>query len=87
MRGGRAKPKAGFRFSVQKWPVLEFGGASLIKRPCLVTRTESCQDGRKSAGVHLPGPLTPTPGRRETMKDSIPDELQSTTIIFICCAA
>ena len=65
MKGGRAKPKAGFRFKVQKWPVPESGGASAAKMLYLYTRTGGCQGGRMSAAVHLSTPLSL--GRRMAM--------------------
>ena len=47
MRGGKARPKTGFHFNVQKRPVWKSSGASLTKRPCLESRTEAHQGGRK----------------------------------------
>ena len=35
-------PKAGFMFNVQKWPVPESGGVSLVKKPPFDTKPESC---------------------------------------------
>ena len=49
-RVARATPKAGFWFSAQKQPVLEAGGASLVKKPHLDTKTSGHQGERKSAG-------------------------------------
>ena len=50
MRGGKDIPKSGFHFIVQERPMLEPSGASLAERPCLESRTEAHQGGRKSAG-------------------------------------
>ena len=50
MRGARAKPKAGFQFDLQKQPVLESSGASLMKKPHLNREPDGYQGGRKSAG-------------------------------------
>ena len=50
MRGGKARPKAGFQFSVQKWPVPEASSGYLAKKPCLDTSTERHQGGKKSSG-------------------------------------
>ena len=35
MRGGKTRLKIGFHFTVQKRPVPESSGASLVKRPCM----------------------------------------------------
>ena len=43
-------PKVGYRFIVQKEPVVESGGASLVKKLHLDIRIESCEGVRKSAG-------------------------------------
>ena len=53
-RGGKARPWAGFQFTVQKRPVSGSvpgtSGASLIKRPHLESGNEAHLGGRKSAG-------------------------------------
>ena len=72
MRDTRAKPKTGFRFNVQKQPVLVSGGASLVWNTDLDTRDKSCQG---LLGVHLPVPLTLR--RQDTMGNSVPDVLPS----------
>ena len=48
MRGGKARPRTGFHFNVQKRHVPESSGSSLAKRPCFESRTEAHQGGRKS---------------------------------------
>ena len=48
-KGYQAKHKAGFRFNVQKWPVPDCDGASLVKKPHFDTMPDICQGGRKSA--------------------------------------
>ena len=50
MRGGKARPKAGFQFNVQKQPVPESSWGSLAKNPCLDTSTQILHGGRKSSG-------------------------------------
>ena len=50
MRAGRTKPKAGFKLNVQKWPVLESGGASVAKKTCFDIKPDSHQGCRKSVG-------------------------------------
>ena len=50
MSVARAKPKAGFWFNMQEQPVLQYGGASLAKKPHLDTKCNGHQGGRKSAG-------------------------------------
>ena len=47
MRGGKARPKTGFHFNVQKRPMPESTGISLAKRPHLESRTEAHQGDRK----------------------------------------
>ena len=54
MRGPRAKPKARFHFTVQKWPVPESSDASLAKKPHLDPKADGCQGGRKSLGGTSP---------------------------------
>ena len=77
MRGGKARQKAGFCFSVQKRPVPEFSGASLT-RPHLESRTEAHQGGRKSTGGSVSASSTDT-RKKGHWGDSIPDVLPSTT--------
>ena len=52
-RGGKARPRTGFHFTVQKRPmsgsVLGTSGASLPKWPHLESGTEACLHGKKSA--------------------------------------
>ena len=50
MRGGKARPKAGFQVNVQKWLVPDSSGGSLGKKPYLDTMTESHQGSSKSSG-------------------------------------
>ena len=73
MRCARVKPKDRFMFNVQVCPLLVSGGTILALKPYLNTRTESHQNGRKSAGVHIPVPLTLR--RRGTKGYSIPGGL------------
>ena len=49
MRGANVRPKTGFHFNVQKRPVPESSGASGM-RPCLRSRNEDHQGGRKPNG-------------------------------------
>ena len=53
-RGGKARPRTGFQFTVQKRPISRSvpgtSGASLPKRPHLESGTEAHQSGKKSAG-------------------------------------
>ena len=50
MRGGRARPRAGFWFNVQKWPVAHSNGDPVAKKPHSDPRMESPHSGRKSCG-------------------------------------
>ena len=50
VRGGKARLKTAFHFSVQKRPVPEFSDTSLVKRPHLDSKAEACQGVRKSSG-------------------------------------
>ena len=78
MRGVRSKPKAGFRFNVQKQLMLKSsGGASLAKCFTWILALVVIRDAGSQLGVHIPVPLTL--GRRETIGDGVPDVLQSTT--------
>ena len=77
MRGARAKPKAEFRFNLDKWSVPESGGASMVKKPPLDIRTDADQGGRKSAGG---ASTSSTQSRKkESHGDGLPDMLLSTT--------
>ena len=77
VRDARARPKAGFQLNVQKHSIIEFGGISFVNT-YLNIKPDSCQGGRKSAGMHLQVPLTLR--GRAANKDS-----NLITIIFICC--
>ena len=50
MKGARARLKAGFCFNVQKKPLPESSGASLVKKPHHDFKPDDCQGGRKSVG-------------------------------------
>ena len=41
-RDGKARPQPQFHFTVQKWPVPGYGGASLAKRPHLDVSGKLC---------------------------------------------
>ena len=56
MRDARARPRAGFQFNVQKWPVVESGHASLLKKAHLDPKSGGHPGGRKVTG----GALTST---------------------------
>ena len=47
MRDARGKPKARFQFHVQKWPVPESGGASLVNNHYLDTEPDGHQGGKE----------------------------------------
>ena len=64
MRGGKARPMAGFHFNVPKRPVPVFSGASLTKRPHLESRTEAHQGDRKSTGGNVSASLTDSRKKR-----------------------
>ena len=49
-KGGRTRPWTGFQFNVQKWPVPESSGGSMVKKPHSNTRTESHLSGSNSSG-------------------------------------
>ena len=53
LQGARARPRAGFRFNVQKQPVMEFDHASLPEKSHLDPVLNACQGGRKSVGGTL----------------------------------
>ena len=48
MRGGKARPKTGFCFHVQKRPMPECSGVFFCKEPHLEIRTKVCPGSRKS---------------------------------------
>ena len=79
IRGPRTKPKAEFRLNVQKQPVPDSKGDSVVKKPCLDTRSESHQVAGSQLGLRLPVLLTL--GRRGAMGDGIPDVLQYVTYL------
>ena len=63
-RGGKARPKTGFHFMVQKRPVPGSvpgsSGPSLAKRPHLVSGYEAHPSGKKSAGGNVSTSSTDT---------------------------
>ena len=58
MIAGKARPKTGFHFNVQKRPVPESSDASLAKRPCLESKTGAYQGGRKTYGSSVSASFT-----------------------------
>ena len=50
VRDSRARPNAGFKFNVQKWPVQASGGAFKVNKTHFDTKTDNCQGGQKSDG-------------------------------------
>ena len=67
MTGDKARPKTEFHFNVQERSVPESSGASLAKRPCLESRTESCQKVAESLLVVVSLPVNLTLGGRGAM--------------------
>ena len=51
--GGKARPRTGFHFTVQKRPVPGSSGASLAKRPHLESGNEAHPGGKKSTGGNV----------------------------------
>ena len=75
-RGGKARPRPGFNFTVLKRPVLRSSGASLAKRPHLESGTETHPGGKKSAGGSVSASSAAT-RRKGAMGVSVPDVSQS----------
>ena len=78
MRGARAKPKTGFWYNVQKWPVPESDGASLTKKLHLDPKPDVCQGGRKSTGGA--SSITTDCRKKRSHGDVIADAFQSSTL-------
>ena len=53
LRGGKARPRTGFYFMVQKSPVPGSSGPSLAKRSQLESGNEAHPSGKKSAGGNI----------------------------------
>ena len=63
-RGGKARPRTEFHFTVQKRPVPGFSAASLAKRPHLESGNEACPGGKKSTGGSVSTSSTDTRRKR-----------------------
>ena len=87
VKSARAKPQVGFLFNVLKQPVLEYGGASLAKKPHLDAKPASHQGARKSAGgAYLSFTHPSKKGSYGGWHSWCVTVFDFITIILICCA-
>ena len=86
IRSGKARPKTGFHFNVQKRPVVGSSGAYFPKKPHLQSKTEAHKGSRKSSGGGVSASSINSRKVSWVMTFLMCSSPNFITIFFFCCA-